>query len=263
MIESRDALLEARNVGVVYGEPGDKSVRIEALKTVSLSVRRGETVGVVGESGSGKTTLSRVLLGIERPTDGLVLYNGTPLRDMSRELRRRYRRAVSAVFQNPFSSLDPRMRVWQLITEQQAIERKGTRGSRLAHARNLMQQVGLSPKLADEYPSSLSGGECQRVAIARALSSGPDLIVLDEATSSLDVSVRAQVANLLLDLQDEMSLTYVFIAHDLSIVQRLCHRLVVMRRGQVVEENDAASIFRNPSHEYTAALLRASYLEDL
>ena len=217
---------------------------------------------MVGESGSGKTTLSRLLLGIESPTQGSVSFRGVSLPNLSQRQHRSYRHAVTAVFQNPHSSLDPRMRIWQLITEQLMLEGRGNAAEMRQRAAETGQLVGLRPDRLDSFPHQLSGGQRQRVAIARALVVSPEVIVLDEAISSLDVSVRAQIINLLLDLQERLGLTYVFIAHNLAIVQHLCHRTVVMYRGRIVEEGESQAIFDGPAHPYTAALIEASYLGD-
>ncbi|MFC4950137.1 ATP-binding cassette domain-containing protein [Pseudonocardia sp. GCM10023141] len=250
-------IVSANHVSKVYA---DRHVVVNALDDVTVSVLPGEALGIVGESGSGKTTLSRLLLGIERPTSGTVRYRGTDLTDLNRAGVLGYRRAVTAVFQNPYSSLDPRMRVWQIVMEQSFIEGRHSKPEREGRAAELLELVGLPASLTRRFPHQLSGGQRQRVAIARALQSDPELIVLDEATSALDVSVRAQIVNLLLDLQDRLGLTYLFIAHDLSLVRHLCQRTIVMYQGRVVEQGDTASVLADPSHPYTAALLEASYL---
>jgi oligopeptide/dipeptide ABC transporter ATP-binding protein len=236
---------------------------VTAVDGVSVTVRAGETIGIVGESGSGKTTLSRLLLGVERPTAGSVLFRGVPLTELKPTERRRYRREVSAVFQNSYSSLDPRMRIGDLITEQLYIQQTGTAEERLTRAHELLGAVGLSDGVIERYPHQLSGGQRQRVAIARALVSSPEIIVLDEPISALDVSVRAQILNLLLDLQDSLGVAYIFIAHDLAIVEHFCHRALVMYRGTVVEDGLSLDIFARPAHPYTAALTAASYIEGL
>jgi oligopeptide transport system ATP-binding protein len=253
-------ILEARNVTKRYPKRGSASGEEVALDNVNVVIREGEAVGIVGESGSGKTTLSRLLLGVERPTEGVVLFRGKPLHELERDDRQHFRRSIAAVFQNPYSSLDPRMPIWQLITEQLVVEHRGNKQDRRRRAAELLGSVGLDAGQPELYPRQLSGGQRQRVAIARALVSDPDVVILDEAISALDVSVRAQIVNLLLDLQDRLSLTYVFIAHDLAIVQHLCHRTVVMYRGKVVEDGPSKAIFEHPAHPYTAALIEASYI---
>jgi ABC-type oligopeptide transport system ATPase subunit len=256
-----DVVLEANNVSKIYGAKTTGPKRGEqALSGVTVTVRSGETLGIVGESGSGKTTLSRLLLGIERPTTGDVLFRGTPLRQLDKQGWRRFRHSVGAVFQNPYSSLDPRMRIWQLITEQFFIEHLLTREERVLKARELLAKVGLDVNLEHRYPHQLSGGQRQRLALARALACDPQVLVLDEALSSLDVSVRAQIVNLLLDLQDSLGLTYVFIAHDLTMVQHICNWTIVMYRGEIVEQGPADAVFDHPENPYTAALKEASYV---
>jgi oligopeptide/dipeptide ABC transporter ATP-binding protein len=254
-------LLEARDVTQRYRLRGSGARReILALDGVSMTIAPGETVGIVGESGSGKTTLARLLLGIEKPTQGSVLFRRLALTELDAAGRRDYRHTVAAVFQNPYSSLDPRMRIWQLITEQLFIERAGAVAQRRRRAVELLERVGLNSAFQDRYPHQLSGGQRQRVAIARALVSNPELIVLDEATSALDVSIQAQIINLLLDLQEALGVAYVFIAHNLALVRHLCHRIIVMCYGRILEEGPAAAIFSRPAHPYTDALLAASSL---
>jgi oligopeptide/dipeptide ABC transporter ATP-binding protein len=259
----QEPLLEAQEVTQRYHLRGWGRHRdVVALHRVTMAVRPGETLGIVGESGSGKTTLSRLLLGIEAPSRGTVLYRGVPLGELTPARRREYRHAVAAVFQNPYSSLDPRMRIWELITEQLFIESTGTDAERRKRAVVLLERVGLSANFRDRYPHQLSGGQRQRVAIARALVSGPELIILDEATSALDVSIQAQIINLLLDLQESLGVAYLFIAHNLALVRHLCHRILVMCYGQILEEGTSSSIFERPAHPYTDSLLKASSLSE-
>jgi ABC-type glutathione transport system ATPase component len=236
---------------------------IRALDGVTLEIAGGESVGVVGESGSGKTTLSRLLLGLTEPTSGTVSFNGKGLPTLSRSEQREFRRSVSAVFQNPFGSLDPRMRVWDIVTEQMRIEGVGDRRSRHERAAEVLDLVGLTADTLTRWPHQLSGGQRQRVAIARALSRSPQVVVLDECTSALDVSARAQIVNLLLDLQQDLRLSFVFVAHDLTTVRHVCERVVVMRGGVIVEEGSTEQLFDAPQHPYTAELIRASYLTDV
>lgn len=254
-------ILEARQVHKQFPHRWGSRAGARALDGVSLRVESGETIGIVGESGSGKTTLSRLLLGIDRPTEGSILFRGVELPRLDEKGRREFRRAIAAVFQNPYSSFDPRMTIWQLITEQLVVQRSGTTRQRRERAAELLGRVGLDPGMAQRYPHQLSGGQRQRVAVARALVSSPEILVLDEPLSALDVSVRAQIINLLLDLQESLKLAYIFIAHDLAIVQHLCHRTLVMYRGRVVEEGETRALFERPAHPYTAALIAASYLD--
>jgi oligopeptide/dipeptide ABC transporter ATP-binding protein len=258
---SDDVVLEARGITKIYNAPGGGTVK--ALNEVNLVVTRGATMGIVGESGSGKTTLTRMLLNLETPTTGDVVFEGQPIASMSGADRRKYRHGVAAVFQNPYSSLDPRMRIWDTVTEQRAIERSGSKAARRARAEEVLDLVGLGPASAMRYPHQLSGGQRQRVAIARAIAQDPEVVILDEPLSALDVSVSAQIVNLLLDLQERLGVTYVFVGHDLRLVRHLCHDVVVMYRGRIVEAGLGDSLLEEPAHPYTAALVTASALTAL
>jgi ABC-type glutathione transport system ATPase component len=254
-------ILTAEHVDKTYRPRGRPPV--DALSDVSISVDAGESLGIVGESGSGKTTLTRLLLALERPTAGEVRFHGRLLREFDRDQRQGFHRAVSAVFQNPYSSMDPRMRIWRIITEQQALERRGTKDTRRNRSAELLDLVGLPIDALDRFPHQLSGGQRQRVAIARAVSCDPEVIILDEPLSALDVSVSAQVVNLLLDLQDKLRISYVFVAHDLHLVRHLCHRVAVLNQGRLVEQGRTEDVLRRPREEYTRTLLAASELESL
>ena len=256
-----DVVLEARHVTKVYQAPAGGTVH--ALADVDVTVLRGRTLGLVGESGSGKTTLTRLLLGLEPPTTGDVAFEGRPLAGLAGSDLRSYRHAVAAVFQNPYSSLNPRLRIWDAITEQQAIEKAAGKKERKERARELLELVGLGAAMADRYPHQLSGGQRQRVAIARAITLQPEVIILDEPLSALDVSVSAQIVNLLLDLQERLGVTYVFVGHDLRLVRHLCHDVAVMYRGRIVEQGAAVALLGQPAHPYTEALVTASSLETL
>jgi oligopeptide/dipeptide ABC transporter ATP-binding protein len=256
-----EVVLEAHSVTKTYHAPGGGMVH--ALNDVDITVRRGYTLGLVGESGSGKTTLTRLLLGLESPTSGDVVFEGPSIAGLGPTELREYRHAVAAVFQNPYSSLDPRMRIWQAITEQQAIERVGKKAERRRRAMELLYLVGLNSQAADRYPHQLSGGQRQRVAIARAISQDPEVIVLDEPLSALDVSVSAQIVNLLLDLQERLGVTYVFVGHDLRLVRHLCHDVAVMYRGKIVESGPSTALLDGAAHPYTSALVTASALASL
>jgi oligopeptide/dipeptide ABC transporter ATP-binding protein len=253
-----EVVLQARSVTKTYHAPGGGMVH--ALSDVDVEVRRGRTLGLVGESGSGKTTLTRLLLGLEPPTAGDVVFEGKSIAGLDPPQLRDYRHAVAAVFQNPYSSLDPRMRIWQAITEQQAIERVGSKQARRDRASELLDLVGLNAQAAMRYPHQLSGGQRQRVAIARAISQNPEVIVLDEPLSALDVSVSAQIVNLLLDLQERLGVTYVFVGHDLRLVRHLCHDVAVLYRGKIVEAGQATMLLDRAAHPYTSALVTASSL---
>lgn len=237
---------------------GWKSARfVHALDDVNFSVSKGRTLGVVGESGCGKTTLSRVLLSLVQPTSGDVRFDGMDLGSLSRSQRLRYRTGMQAVFQDPYGSLDPRMRVRDIVLEPLRTlghSRRSVVKDRLDY---LLEAVGLSPGAGVRYPHEFSGGQRQRVAIARALSVEPKFLVLDEPVSALDVSIRAQVINLLLDLQETMGLTYLLIAHDLAVVAHASDEIAVMYLGQIVELASARQLVREPLHPYTELLMAA------
>jgi ABC-type glutathione transport system ATPase component len=265
VLESGDSVsqptIEVRSATKQYSRRHAPTVT--ALSDVSLTIEPGETVGVVGESGSGKTTLTRLLLGLEKPTTGRVLFRGKDLATLRGEDRKVFSHKVSAVFQNPYSSLSPRMRVWRTITEQQAIDKVGDNAARRRDTAGLLDLVGLRPEIAERFPHQLSGGQRQRVAIARALAQTPDVIVLDEPLSALDVSVTGQVINLLLDLRERLHVAYVFVAHDMHLVRHMCHRVVVLHHGRVVEQGPTLEVFGAPGDPYTENLIRASELESL
>jgi oligopeptide/dipeptide ABC transporter ATP-binding protein len=235
-----------------------KRAHVRAVEEVSLRIEAGETLGVVGESGCGKTTLSRLILRDMAPTSGQVFFEGRDLKGMSRGERRGLARKVGAVFQDPFSSLNPRHRVGTVITEPAAILGQLPRSHRPAARRELLQLVGLPPTAASFYPHEFSGGQRQRIAIARALSVNPQLLILDEPVSALDVSIRAQIINLLKDVQRTFNLAYMFIAHDLASVYHMADRVAVMYLGQVVETGETVELYSRPAHPYTSALLSAS-----
>jgi oligopeptide transport system ATP-binding protein len=230
---------------------------VTAVKRIDLEIRRGQIFAIVGESGSGKTTLGRMLAGLLDPTGGAVYYKGSDIRGMSRRTQMDFRRRTQIVFQDPYSALDPRMRIGAQIREPLDIHKIGTPTERRRRVDELLARVGLAPSYGASYPAELSGGQRQRVGIAIALASSPEIIVADEPTSALDVSVQAQVLNLLADLQRENNLTLVFITHDLGIVRHFCDRVAVMYLGQIVEEADTAELFAQPRHPYTRMLFSA------
>jgi oligopeptide/dipeptide ABC transporter ATP-binding protein len=230
---------------------------IHALDDVSFGVAQGETLGVVGESGSGKSTLARCIIGLLRPTEGTIAFDGLDITQLGARQLRALRRDISMVFQDPYASLDPRQRVESIISEPIRVHHLADAKAARSRVRELLEIVGLRPEHADRYPYEFSGGQRQRIGIARALAANPKLIICDEAVSALDVSVQAQVLNLLRDIQQEFSLTFVFISHDLGVVRYVADRVIVMYRGRVVEQGSREHIFETPKHPYTADLLAA------
>jgi ABC-type oligopeptide transport system ATPase subunit len=230
---------------------------VRAVDDVSFTVDEGEMFGLVGESGSGKSTTGRCILRLIEPTSGEVLFRGENVLSFSSTRMRQARRNMQIVFQDPYSSLNPRMRVGQIVEEPLVIHGLGSRSERRARAAELFDLVGLEPDHLHRYPHEFSGGQRQRIGIARALALNPALIVADEAVSALDVSIQAQVVKLLLDLQQRLKLTYLFIAHDLRLVENICSRVAVMYLGKIVELGETRVLFEEPSHPYTRALLSA------
>lgn len=228
-----------------------------AVDDISFEIQQGETFGLVGESGCGKTTTGRCILRLIEPTSGQVHFKGRDLAPLSANEMRLARRDLQIVFQDPYSSLNPRMRVGAIVEEPLVIFREGTKVERTRRVAELFELVGLDPSQATKYPHEFSGGQRQRIGLARALALNPSLVIADEPVSALDVSVQAQVVNLLLDLQTRLGLTYLFIAHDLRLVRQICTRVAVMYRGRIVELGDAEAVFTAPAHPYTVALLSA------
>ena len=231
---------------------------LRAVDGISFAIGAGQTLGVVGESGCGKTTTAKLVLGLERPTGGAIRFEGEDLSRLSAAGRRRYRRSVQAVFQDPYASLNPRMRVGAIIAEPLVTNEPLSAGEVRQRVARLLQLVGLSNDAASLFPHEFSGGQRQRIAIARALALSPKLIVLDEPVSALDVSIRAQILNLLRDLQSQLGLSYLFIAHDLAAVAHMSHAIAVMYLGRIVEYGGARTLVATPMHPYTRALSSAA-----
>jgi peptide/nickel transport system ATP-binding protein len=253
-----DILLSVRDLTKHFPVRGGA---VKAVDGVSFGIRRGAIVGLVGESGSGKTTVGRCILRLVEPSDGEIVFDGVDLRTLSDREMRRYRRRLQIVFQDPFSSLNPRLRVEDIVGE--ALDTHGLApGRRQERVAELLGRVGLDPEQGRRFPHEFSGGQRQRIGIARALAVEPDFIVADEPVSALDVSVQAQVLNLLQDLQQAFGLTMLFIAHDLAVVEYLCDEVVVMYLGRVMERGPSRLVYETPRHPYTQALLSASPVPD-
>ena len=258
-------LLEVRHLVKDFtrrqGVLGPRST-LRAVDDVTFAIETGETFGLVGESGSGKTTIGRCILRLIEPTSGEVEFRGENVLRFDSHRMRRARRDLQIVFQDPYSSLNPRMRAGEIVEEPLIIHRVGNKVQRKARVAELFQLVGLDPMDATRHPHQFSGGQRQRIGLARALALNPSLIVADEPVSALDVSVQAQVINLLMDLQRRLKLTYLFIAHDLRLVQHVCERVAVMYRGRIVEMGATEALFAAPAHPYTRALLSAIPVPD-
>jgi oligopeptide transport system ATP-binding protein len=239
-----------------------KIADVKAVDGITFSIRRGETLGLVGESGCGKSTTGRCILQLYRPTGGQILFSGRDLTKVKGGELRAYRRKMQMIFQDPYASLNPRMSVGSIIGEPLAIHSLARGRARKERVTELMRIVGLNPFYANRYPHEFSGGQRQRIGVARALAVEPDFIVCDEPVSALDVSIQAQIINLLMDLQDQFTLTYLFIAHDLSVVRHISDRVAVMYLGKLMELANRGELYENPLHPYTKALLSAVPIPD-
>jgi oligopeptide transport system ATP-binding protein len=235
---------------------------VKAVDGVTFEIRDGETLGLVGESGSGKSTTGYCILQLLKPTSGSIRFQGRELTELGREELRRIRREMQIVFQDPYASLDPRMTVGDIVAEPLTVHGVGDRRRRRETVRNLLDVVGFNPNYTNRYPHEFSGGQRQRIGIARALALNPKLIVCDEPVSALDVSIQAQILNLLKDLQRDFGLTYLFIAHDLAVVRTMSDRIAVMNQGKLVELGPAEEVYTNPQDDYTKALLAAVPIPD-
>lgn len=266
MIENDEVILQVRRLkkyfpirrGVFQRKVGE----VKAVDDVSFEVYRGETLGLVGESGCGKTTTGRTIIRLYNATDGQVLFNGTNLTRVKGRQLQQIRRKVQMIFQDPYASLNPRMSAQAIVSEPLEIYNTVKKSERKDRVAELLTMVGLNPALMNRYPHEFSGGQRQRIGLARSLALNPELVICDEPISALDVSIQAQVVNLLEQLQDELGLTYIFIAHDLSMVRHISRRVAVMYLGKIVELTDRKTLYENPLHPYTQALLSAIPVPD-
>ncbi|MCB8822481.1 ATP-binding cassette domain-containing protein [Microvirga rosea] len=252
LVEVRDLITRFDLRSGVLGRP---SGRVHAVEKVSFDLFPGETLALVGESGCGKSTVARTIMQLDRPLAGSIRYDGVELIGASRKAITRFRREVQMIFQDPFSSLNPRMTIAQALMDPMRVHRLGSMAAMRSRAGELLAKVELSAEHLERYPHAFSGGQRQRICIARALALDPRLIIADEAVASLDVTIQAQVINLLMDLQREMGIAILFISHDMAVVERIAHRVAVMYLGEIVEIGDRRSVFGNPQHPYTRKLL--------
>jgi oligopeptide/dipeptide ABC transporter ATP-binding protein len=258
---SKGPLLDVRGLTVEYAT-GRRRPPVLAVDDVSLTVDHGETVGLVGESGSGKSTIGRAVLGLTRPRKGRILFDGRDITHAARLERRALSREVQVVFQDPASSLNPVKRVGETLSEPLLVHERLGRDAAVARVEDMLELVGLPREASRRYPAQFSGGQRQRIAIARALMVSPRLVICDEPVSALDLSIQAQVLNLLVEIQAQRRLSYLFIAHDLSVVYYLCQRIIVLYRGRVMEQGPAEAVYRSPAHPYTRALLASAPVPD-
>jgi peptide/nickel transport system ATP-binding protein len=258
-VQTRDLVKEFPVKGGIFQRT---VATVNAVAGVDLDIMKGETVGLVGESGCGKTTLGRMLVRLIEPTSGSIVFDGQDITHLSGSDLKPFRRRVQIIFQDPFSSLDPRTQVGQSIAEGLRIHGMSSKDERRAKVESTLELVGLQPQHADRFPHEFSGGQRQRIGIARALALDPDFLIADEPVSALDVSIQAQVLNLLRELQSELGLTLLFVAHNLAVVEHISDRVAVMYLGRIVELTDRTTLYRNPAHPYTEALLSAIPIPD-
>lgn len=259
-VKDKKVYIEVKNLKK-YFKVG-RHATLKAVDNVSFDIYKGETLGIVGESGCGKTTCGRTIMGLYEATDGQVLYDGVDLHSIKGEERKKFTRKVQIIFQDPYASLDPRMTVGEIIGEGIDIHKIYNKEKKQARIYELLELVGLNAEHASRFPHEFSGGQRQRIGIARALALNPSFIVADEPVSALDVSIQSQIVNLMMDLQEEMGFSYLFISHDLSIVKHICHKIGVMYLGSLVELAPKNELYENPLHPYTKALLSAVPIPD-
>lgn len=260
-MSKQNILLEVRDLKA-YFPVKRKSLReekkvVKAVDDISIEIFKGETLGIVGESGSGKSTLGRTILKLIEPTSGEILFEGQPIQQLTGRALQKFRNQMQMVFQDPFSSLNPRMRIGDIIEEPMKLQLSLTKEERRQRVKELLEKVGLREDAMRKFPHEFSGGQRQRIGIARALAINPAFIIADEPVSALDVSVQSQVLNLMMDLQDDLGLTYMFISHDLGVVKHISDRVAVMYLGRIVEMGEKNALYENPLHPYTQALLAA------
>ncbi len=260
------SLLEVKNLTTRFdlneGILSRPYARVHAVENISFEIKRGETLSLVGESGCGKTTTGRTILGLEKATAGDIIFEGKSVLNYTRQERQEFCRSVQMIFQDPYSSLNPRMSVRDILSEPIYVHKLHAGKAIESRVSDLLRHVNLDPEFASRYPHEFSGGQRQRISIARALALDPKLIVCDEAVSALDVTIKAQVINLLMDLQSEFNLSFLFISHDMAVVERISHRVAVMYLGRIVEIGPRKAIFENPTHNYTKKLLSAVPVAD-